>query len=85
MDLGITTYNVCTVKRIWNKHIFAVSTILVFALPMAVITILYILIALQLRKSKVVNRGSVSGSSVRLKVGIQYFIFSLFLAVLIYK
>jgi hypothetical protein len=35
---------------------------------MSIITILYILIGLQLRKSKIVQRGAVNGSSVRLKV-----------------
>jgi hypothetical protein len=35
---------------------------------MSVITVLYILIGLQLRKSKIVQRGAVNGSSVRLKV-----------------
>lgn len=34
---------------------------------MSVITILYILIGLQLRKSKIVQRGNINGSSVRLK------------------
>ena len=35
---------------------------------MLIITILYILIGLQLRRSKVVQRGAINGSSVRLKV-----------------
>lgn len=40
------------------KLIFTVSTILIFILPMILISVLYILIGLQLRKSKVYNRGT---------------------------
>lgn len=52
-----------------------VSTFLLFVIPMSIITILYILIGLQLRKSKIVQRGAINGSSVRLKVNILYFMF----------
>lgn len=71
LDLGIT-HETCTVKRGMsegiNKHVFTISTILVFVFPMAVISILYILIGRQLRKSAVVQRGTALGSSVRIKV-----------------
>lgn len=73
LDLGIRhdeTYVTCTIKRDMVEHVFTISTILVFVLPMTLITILYILIGLQLRRSKVVKRGAISGSSVRLKVSL---------------
>lgn len=47
---------------------FTVSVVLVFVLPMFAILVLYILIGLQLRRSKIVKRGGPAGSSVRLKV-----------------
>lgn len=47
---------------------FTIVVILVFILPLFAISVLYILIGLQLRRSKIVNRGGPSGSSVRLKV-----------------
>lgn len=50
------------------RKTFTISVFLVFILPMFLISILYILIGLQLRKSKIVNRGGLAGSSVRLKV-----------------
>ncbi|CAO1426919.1 unnamed protein product [Diamesa serratosioi] len=59
-------YAVCVPKNDY-KHLFVVSTLLIFVIPMLIITILYILIGLQLRRSKVVQRGAVNGSSVRLK------------------
>ena len=61
------TYQICVPKQDYN-HLFVVSTFLLFVIPMSIITILYILIGLQLRKSKIVQRGAVNGSSVRLKV-----------------
>lgn len=50
------------------RRTFTISLFLVFILPMLLISVLYILIGLQLRKSKIVNRGGPAGSSVRLKV-----------------
>lgn len=61
------TYRICVPKQDYN-HLFVVSTFLLFVIPMSIITILYVLIGLQLRKSKIVQRGAVNGSSVRLKV-----------------
>lgn len=61
------TYLICVPKNDYN-HLFVVSTFLLFVIPMSIITILYVLIGLQLRKSKIVQRGAVNGSSVRLKV-----------------
>jgi hypothetical protein len=63
------TYLICVPKQDYN-HLFVVSTFLLFVIPMSIITILYILIGLQLRKSKIVQRGAVNGSSVRLKVNV---------------
>lgn len=60
-------YHMC-IPRTESQHYFAISTFLIFVIPMSVITILYILIGLQLRKSKIVQRGNINGSSVRLKV-----------------
>ncbi|CRK94983.1 CLUMA_CG008471, isoform A [Clunio marinus] len=57
---------ICVPKQDYN-HLFVVSTIFLFVIPMSIITILYVLIGLQLRKSKIVQRGAVNGSSVRLK------------------
>uniref|UniRef100_A0A182MZU3 G-protein coupled receptors family 1 profile domain-containing protein n=1 Tax=Anopheles dirus TaxID=7168 RepID=A0A182MZU3_9DIPT len=58
---------VCTVRQEQAKHAFFISTVLVFVLPMGVITVLYILIWLQLRRSKVVRHRAHRSSSVRLK------------------
>lgn len=60
-------FHMC-IPRTETQHYFAISTFLIFVIPMSVITVLYILIGLQLRKSKIVQRGNINGSSVRLKV-----------------
>lgn len=57
----------CVPKLDYN-HLFVVSTFLIFVVPMSIITILYILIGLQLRRSKIVHRASPSCNNVRLKV-----------------
>ncbi|XP_053659382.1 pyrokinin-1 receptor-like [Anopheles marshallii] len=62
-----TQFRMCTVRHEQTKHLFFISTVLVFVCPMSVITILYILIWLQLRRSKVVRCGTYRSSSVRLK------------------
>lgn len=51
------------------KLVFTVSTILIFILPMILISVLYILIGLQLRKSKIYKRGTTKGSVIQLIVG----------------
>lgn len=61
------TYMLCVPKLDYN-HLFVVSTFLIFVIPMSIITILYILIGLQLRRSKIVHRASPSCNNVRLKV-----------------
>ncbi|XP_021694460.1 pyrokinin-1 receptor [Aedes aegypti] len=60
-------YSMCTIRRDQQRHVFTISTVIVFVFPMCVLTILYILIGLQLRRSKVMKRGIQLGSSIRLK------------------
>ncbi|KAJ6639910.1 Pyrokinin-1 receptor, partial [Pseudolycoriella hygida] len=71
MDIGITQFKTCTVKSPIdngiNKHFFTLSTISVFVIPMAIISILYILIGLQLRRSQILNRNSVYINNDQLK------------------
>ncbi|XP_049279954.1 pyrokinin-1 receptor-like [Anopheles funestus] len=62
-----TQFRMCTVRHEQTKHLFFISTVVVFVCPMSVITILYMLIWLQLRRSKVVRCGTFRSSSVRLK------------------
>lgn len=68
-DDGHVDYNhyVCTVKREIIPHAFELSTLVFFVAPMSLISVLYVLIALQLRRSKIVRRGSLA-QSVELKV-----------------
>uniref|UniRef100_A0A182RPJ2 G_PROTEIN_RECEP_F1_2 domain-containing protein n=1 Tax=Anopheles funestus TaxID=62324 RepID=A0A182RPJ2_ANOFN len=47
-----TQFRMCTVRHEQTKHLFFISTVVVFVCPMSVITILYMLIWLQLRRSK---------------------------------
>ncbi|XP_046820593.1 pyrokinin-1 receptor-like [Vespa crabro] len=55
----------CTVKRIIIKHSFEMSTFLFFIVPMSLITVLYILIGLKLRKSNMMRRKPGNGESQR--------------------
>ena len=59
-------HTVCAVKRIVIPHSFEVSSIVFFVAPMTLISVLYALIGLQLRRSSL-RRG---GGSVRLKTGV---------------
>lgn len=61
-------FNMCMPRHDVFEHLFAVSTCIIFLIPMIIITVLYIMICIQLRRSKVVKRATISGSSVRLKV-----------------
>ncbi|XP_053682182.1 pyrokinin-1 receptor-like [Sabethes cyaneus] len=63
-------FSTCTVRRDQQQHVFTLSTVIVFVFPMCVLTILYILIGLQLHRSKVWIRRTKQGSSVRLKQSI---------------
>ncbi|XP_046737533.1 neurotensin receptor type 1-like [Diprion similis] len=58
---------VCLVKRVVIPHAFEISTFVFFVAPMTLITVLYVLIGLQLRRSSVIARGGAAGSSVSLK------------------
>jgi hypothetical protein len=46
-------HTVCAVKRVVIPHSFEVSSLLFFIVPMTLITVLYVLIGLQLRRSSV--------------------------------
>ena len=45
----------CTVKRKLLEHAFEISTMLLFVVPMTVITVLYILIGVKLRRSRLIS------------------------------
>ncbi|XP_058826233.1 pyrokinin-1 receptor-like [Topomyia yanbarensis] len=60
-------FSTCTVRWDQQLHVFTISTVIVFVIPMCVLTILYILIGLQLRRSKVLQRRIIHSSSVRFK------------------
>ncbi|KAG7204445.1 hypothetical protein KM043_004881 [Ampulex compressa] len=53
----------CTLKRILLRHSFELSTFLFFVVPMSLITVLYALIGLKLRKSNMMKRNSGSSGS----------------------
>lgn len=60
LQFGVVNPNqdivMCTVKRVIIKHSFEMSTFLFFIVPMSLITVLYILIGLKLRKSNMMKR-----------------------------
>lgn len=58
---------VCLVKRVVIPHAFEISTFVFFVAPMTLITVLYVLIGLQLRRSSIIARGGAAGSSVSLR------------------
>lgn len=66
-----TDHYVCSVIRIVIPHAFEISTFLFFVAPMSLITVLYVLIGLQLRRTSLRGggnaRGGPHGSSVRLR------------------
>ncbi|XP_078032483.1 pyrokinin-1 receptor [Augochlora pura] len=57
----------CTMKKVIVQHSFELSTFLFFVVPMSLITVLYVLIGLKLRKSNMMKRshGSGEGGSCR--------------------
>ncbi|XP_049800119.1 pyrokinin-1 receptor-like [Schistocerca nitens] len=61
----------CTVKRVVIPYAFQISTCVFFVAPMTLISVLYVLIGLQLRRSSVLSRRDASGS-VRLKTHHQH-------------
>ncbi|KFB34910.1 hypothetical protein ZHAS_00000594 [Anopheles sinensis] len=60
-------YKTCIVHHEQGKSLLFISTVIVFMLPMSIITVLYLLIWLQLRRSELVRSTSQWGSSVRLR------------------
>lgn len=59
-------HSVCTIKKMIIPHAFEISTFVFFIAPMTLITILYVLIGVQLKRTAM-TRGAKCGSSVRLK------------------
>nr|XP_018906643.1 PREDICTED: neuropeptides capa receptor-like [Bemisia tabaci] len=57
----------CTIKWVLMKHAFEISTCLFFITPMTLITVLYILIGVKLRGSKMLKRSSVTSVSAERK------------------
>nr|CAD7268877.1 unnamed protein product [Timema shepardi] len=55
-------YVICTVKQVIMKHSFEVATFLFFVAPMTLITVLYVLIGLRLRRSNMMKKSSGSFS-----------------------
>lgn len=53
----------CTVKRVLIEYLFECSTLFFFVVPMILITVLYALIGLKLRKSNMMKRSRGSGES----------------------
>ncbi|XP_063992676.1 pyrokinin-1 receptor-like isoform X2 [Diachasmimorpha longicaudata] len=47
---------ICTLKSVFIQHSFELSTILFFIMPMIIITVLYILIGLKLRKTNIMKK-----------------------------
>jgi hypothetical protein len=62
----LADHSVCAIKRVVIPHSFEVSSLVFFVAPMTLISVLYALIGLQLRRSSL--RGG--GSSMRLKTGV---------------
>ncbi|XP_066591259.1 pyrokinin-1 receptor-like [Prorops nasuta] len=56
---------ICTAKRIILRHSFELSTFLFFVVPMSLITVLYALIGLKLRKSNMIKRSRGRGDHSR--------------------
>lgn len=52
---GAVVVSKCTMVTEGAFHAFAISTFLFFAIPMTLITVLYVLIAVQLRKSRLLS------------------------------
>ncbi|CAL1685402.1 unnamed protein product [Lasius platythorax] len=71
LQFGVVQYSghpdmvMCTVKRIIVNHSFELSTFLFFILPMCLITFLYVLIGLKLRKSNMTVPGRTESRNCR--------------------
>ncbi|XP_046735582.1 pyrokinin-1 receptor-like [Diprion similis] len=81
----------CTVKWVILEHAFEISTMLFFVVPMTIITVLYVLIGVKLRRSRLltaVKRTSISnsinnGESVRGKTAAQRNVIRMLVAVVV--
>lgn len=56
--VGSAEYATCNLKRIIFDHSFEISTLLFFVIPMTIITVLYALIGLKLKRTSVIKRES---------------------------
>ncbi|XP_018396398.1 PREDICTED: neuromedin-U receptor 2-like [Cyphomyrmex costatus] len=71
LQFGVVKHNehpdmvMCTVKRIIVSHSFELSTFLFFVIPMCLITFLYVLIGLKLRKSNMTIPGRTESRNCR--------------------
>ncbi|KAG5326350.1 CAPAR protein, partial [Acromyrmex heyeri] len=71
LQFGVVRHNehldmvMCTVKRIIVSHSFELSTFLFFVIPMCLITFLYVLIGLKLRKSNMTVPGRTESRNCR--------------------
>ncbi|XP_073991420.1 pyrokinin-1 receptor-like [Rhodnius prolixus] len=57
-NVSLSSYATCTVipSKVWMEHSFEISSCVFFIVPMTLITCLYILIALKLRRSRIIKR-----------------------------
>uniref|UniRef100_A0A1B6D5J0 G-protein coupled receptors family 1 profile domain-containing protein n=1 Tax=Clastoptera arizonana TaxID=38151 RepID=A0A1B6D5J0_9HEMI len=55
----------CTIKNRILDHAFEISSLIFFVVPMTLITVLYVLIGFKLRKSRLLNRPSLSNAAER--------------------
>lgn len=55
----------CTMKWVLLEHAFEISTLLFFVAPMTLITVLYVLIGIKLRRSRLMKRPSLSNAAER--------------------
>ncbi|XP_043580467.1 pyrokinin-1 receptor-like [Bombus pyrosoma] len=82
----------CSIKWYLTKHAFEISTMLFFVLPMTIITVLYVLIAIKLRQSRLLSAtakrnhlsaGSIHGDSGRGKSVAQKNVIRMLVAVVV--
>lgn len=70
LQFGLVKYNdtpeilICTLKKTLYEHSFEIATIMFFAVPMILITVLYVMVGLKLKQSNLMKRDSGRGRSV---------------------
>lgn len=52
---GVLVESRCTITKVLIPHIFVISTFVIFVIPMTIITCLYLLIGLKLRRSRIIT------------------------------